>query len=24
VENVRARLHRGGPRHTIFLAHKNP
>jgi len=23
VANVRARLHRGGPRHTIFLAHKS-
>jgi spermidine synthase len=24
VERVRARLHRGGPRHTIFVAHKSP
>ena len=24
VERVRARLRKGGPRHTIFLAHKNP
>ena len=23
VARVRARLHRGGPRHTIFVAHKN-
>src|SRR5687768_12246353 len=24
VERVRARLHKGGPRHTIFVAHKKP
>jgi spermidine synthase len=24
VARVRARLHKGGPRHTIFLAHKTP
>jgi spermidine synthase len=24
VERVRARLHKGGPRHTIFVAHKSP
>jgi spermidine synthase len=24
VERVRARLKKGGPRHTIFLAHKRP
>jgi spermidine synthase len=24
VARVRARLHKGGPRHTIFLAHKSP
>jgi spermidine synthase len=24
VQRVRARLHKGGPRHTIFVAHKKP
>jgi spermidine synthase len=24
VERVRARLRKGGPRHTIFVAHKKP